>query len=494
MEKYILAIDQGTTSTRAIIFDSKQNPVKVSQKEIQVFFPKPSWVEQDANEIWLSTLSCLAGVFYDGEIKPEQINAIGITNQRETTVVWDSRTGLPVYHAIVWQSRQTAEIIDDLKAKGYEEIIKEKTGLILDPYFSASKIKWILDNVPAAKNNDHLLFGTIDTWLLWRLTNGEVHATDVTNASRTCLFNIHTLDWDEELLDIWGIKREMLPEVKDTSGFFGYVDKSHFFNTTCPITAMVGDQQAALFGESCFEKGEIKNTYGTGGFILVNTGDNVIHSSNGLLSTVAWKIGNEVKYALEGSIFVSGSLIQWLRDEMGFITNASQTEEIANSVQDTNGVVIVPAFTGIGAPYWNKECRGSIFGLTRGTNNKHIVRASLEAMCYQSKDLVEVMQSDLKQKVRKLKVDGGASKNKFLLQFQSDILGIPVTKCANSETTALGACRLAGLETGFFSMDDFKDEETTSVYPNMDEYTRNKLYNRWKKAIDSAISFKDIED
>lgn len=494
MEKYILAIDQGTTSTRAIIFDSKQRPVKVSQKEIQVFFPKPSWVEQDANEIWLSTLACLAGVFQDGEISPSQINSIGITNQRETTVVWDSRTGLPVYHAIVWQSRQTAGIIEDFKARGYEEIIKEKTGLILDPYFSASKIKWILDNVPAAKNNDHLLFGTIDTWLLWRLTNGEIHATDVTNASRTCLFNIHTLDWDDELLDLWGVKRSMLPEIKNTSGFFGYVDKQHFFNNTCPITALVGDQQAALFGESCFEKGEIKNTYGTGGFILVNTGDSPILSNNGLLSTVAWKIGDEVKYALEGSIFVSGSLLQWLRDEMKLINNAAESEEIASSVSDTNGVVIVPAFTGIGAPYWNQDCRGAIFGLTRGTNNKHIVRAALEAMCYQSKDLVEVMQNDLNQKFRKLKVDGGASKNKFLLQFQSDILGIPVTKCANPETTALGACRLAGLETGFFSMEDFMNEETSTVNPSMDDDQRRKLYSRWKKAVESAISFKDKED
>lgn len=491
MEKYILAIDQGTTSTRAIIFDSKQRPIKVSQKEINVFFPKPSWVEQDANEIWLSTLSCLAGVFQDGEISPSQINAIGITNQRETTVVWDSRTGLPVYHAIVWQSRQTADIIADYKAKGYEEIIKEKTGLILDPYFSASKIKWILDNVPATKDNDHLLFGTIDTWLLWRLTNGEVHATDVTNASRTCLFNIHTLDWDDELLDIWGVKREMLPEIKDTSGFYGYVDKAHFFNNTCPITALVGDQQAALFGESCFEKGEIKNTYGTGGFMLVNTGDEPVLSENGLLSTVAWKIGKEVKYALEGSIFVSGSLIQWLRDELGFIVEAKDSEKIAESVEDTNGVIIVPAFTGIGAPYWNQDCRGAIFGLTRGTNNKHIVRASLEAMCYQSKDLVEVMQNDLKQKVRKLKVDGGASNNKFLTKFQADILGIPVTKCSNPETTALGACRLAGLETGFFSMEDFANEETITVVPDMNDDKRNKLYKRWKKAVESTISFKE---
>ena len=491
MEKYILAIDQGTTSTRAIIFDSKQRPVKVSQKEIQVFFPKPSWVEQDASEIWLSTLSCLAGVFYDGEIKPEQINSIGITNQRETTVVWDKTTGLPIYHAIVWQSRQTDKIIDEMKEKGYEPLIKEKTGLILDPYFSASKIRWILDNVPAAKGNDNLLFGTIDTWLLWRLTNGEVHATDVTNASRTCLFNIHTLDWDDELLKIWNIPRSMLPEIKDTSGLFGYVDKQHFFNHTCPITSMVGDQQAALFGESCFRKGDVKNTYGTGGFMLVNTGDKPIHSNNGLLTTVAWKIGSEVKYALEGSIFVSGSLVQWLRDQMEFIEKAADSEEVANSVPDSNGVVVVPAFTGIGAPYWDKDCRGAIFGLTRGANYKHIVRASLEAMCYQSRDLFEVIEDDMHEDIRSLKVDGGASNNKFLLQFQADILNVPVNKNMTAETTALGACRLAGIETGFFSMDDFTEEEALTVNPNMDEEKRNHLYNSWKNAVKATIGYKE---
>ena len=489
MEKYILAIDQGTTSTRAILFDKNQNPVKVSQKEIQVFFPKPGWVEQDAGEIWLSTLAVIAGVFKDGEIKPEQVEAIGITNQRETTVVWDKTTGIPIYHAIVWQSRQTSDIVDKYKALGVEPTIKEKTGLILDPYFSATKIRWILDNVEAAKDNDDLIFGTVDTWLLWRLTGGKVHATDVTNASRTLLFNINTLDWDDELLKIFDIKRSMLPEIKSTSGVFGEVDKAHFFNHTCPITALVGDQQSALFGESCFEKGEIKNTYGTGGFMLINTGNKPVISNYGLLSTVAWKIKDEVKYALEGSIFVSGSLMQWERDGLHFFADASETEDIANSIEDSNGVIIVPAFTGMGAPYWNQNCRGAIFGLTRGTQDKHLVRAGLEAMAYQSKDLTVVMEKDLNEKVRELKVDGGAARNNYLLQFQSDILGIPVIKCKNSETTALGACRLAGLETGFYTMNDFKNEEFVEYNPSMSEEKRDELYARWKKAVDATLGF-----
>ncbi|MBO5527415.1 MAG: glycerol kinase GlpK, partial [Erysipelotrichaceae bacterium] len=428
MEKYVLAIDQGTTSTRAIIFDSKQQVVKVAQKEITNFFPKPGWVEQDANEIWLSALAVMAQIFDGGQIKPEQVVSIGISNQRETTVVWDKETGLPVYHAIVWQSRQTSDIVAKFKEEGYEPMIKEKTGLVLDPYFSASKIKWIRDNVAGVKENPNLLFGTIDTFLLWKFTCGQVHATDVTNASRTLLFNIHTLNWDKELLDLFEVPESMLPEIKDTSGFFGYIDPRHFFNRTCPITALVGDQQAALFGESCFERSDVKNTYGTGGFILVNTGDEVIISKYGLLSTVAWKIGDEVKYALEGSIFVSGSLIQWLRDEMKFFIEAKESEELARSVTDAGGVVIVPAFTGLGAPYWNDRCKGAIFGLTRGSNRGHLARAAIDAMAYQSKDLVKVMEADLDEKIRHIKVDGGASVNKLLVQFQSDILEIPVIR------------------------------------------------------------------
>ena len=489
MERYVLAIDQGTTSTRAIIFDSKQQVVKVAQKEITNFFPKPGWVEQDANEIWLSTLAVMAQIFDGGQIKPEQVVSIGISNQRETTVVWDSQTGLPVYHAIVWQSRQTSDIVGKLKEEGYEPMIKEKTGLVLDPYFSASKIKWIRDNVEGVKDNPNLLFGTIDTFLLWKFTCGQVHATDVTNASRTLLFNIHTLNWDKELLDLFEVPASMLPEIKDTSGFFGYIDPRHFFNRTCPITALVGDQQAALFGESCFEKSNVKNTYGTGGFILVNTGDEAIISKYGLLSTVAWKIGTEVKYALEGSIFVSGSLIQWLRDEMKFFIDAKDSEELARSVEDSGGVIIVPAFTGLGAPYWNDKCKGAIFGLTRGSNRGHLARASIEAMAFQSKDLINVMEEDLKEKIRFIKVDGGASVNKLLVQFQSDILEIPVIRPLLAETTALGAARLSGLAVDFYSMDDFKEESFERYEPKMDHEEVERRYERWVKAVKATQEF-----
>lgn len=489
MKKYILAIDQGTTSTRAIVFDKNQNVVKVSQKEINVYFPHPSWVEQDASEIWLSTLAVIAGVFADHEVKPDEIEAIGITNQRETTIIWDKTTGIPIYNAIVWQSRQTNDLVDSYKARNFEDKVKEKTGLILDPYFSASKINWLLDKVDGARDNKNLLFGTVDTWLLWRMTNGKVHATDVTNASRTSLFNIHTLSWDEELLKLFNVPSYLLPEVKDTSGIFGYISKEHFFGVECPITALVGDQQAALFGESCFEKGEIKNTYGTGGFILMNTGDIPVKSDNGLLSTISWKIKDELKYGLEGSIFVSGSLIQWLRDGLKIISSAAETEAIARSVPDSNGVIIVPAFTGMGAPYWNQECNGSVLGLTRGCDKRHIVRAAVEAMAYQSKELVDLMSKETGVTIKELKVDGGASENKFLLEFQSNILNMPVVKCSQSETTALGACRLAGLATGFFTRDDFKDEITTRFEPTMSKEEIDKLYTRWKRAVETTLKF-----
>ncbi len=489
MGKYVLTIDQGTSSSRCIIFDENQKAIKVAQKEIENFFPQAGWVEQDANEIWLSVLSCLAQVFSDGEVKPSEIVSIGITNQRETTIIWDKTTGLPVYHAIVWQSRQTSDIVNKLKEDGLEPLIKEKTGLLLDPYFSASKIKWIRDNVKGVKENPNLLFGTVDTWLLWRMTNGQVHATDVTNASRTLLFNIHTLDWDDELLKIFDIPRSYLPEIKDTSCEFGYIDSRHFFNNTCPITCLVGDQQAALFGESCFDKGDIKNTYGTGGFMLINTGDKEIISQNGLLTTVAWKIKNEVKYALEGSIFVSGSLTQWLRDGLQLFKSASDTEAMAKEVEDSAGVIIVPAFVGLGAPYWNDECQGAIFGLTRGVNKCHIVRAALESQAYQSKDLLEVMQEDTKSKVKALKVDGGATANKYLLQFQADILGIPVLKPTNPESTALGAARLAGLEVGYYSMKDFENTACEEYQANMSEEEVDRLYKRWLKAVKATQEF-----
>ncbi|MBR5341156.1 MAG: glycerol kinase GlpK [Erysipelotrichaceae bacterium] len=489
MEKYVLAIDQGTTSTRAIVFDKDQKVIKVAQKEITNFFPQPGWVEQDANEIWLSTLAVIAQIFDGYEIKPEQIVSVGITNQRETTVVWDKKTGLPVYHAIVWQSRQTSDIVNKLKEEGHEPFIKEKTGLVLDPYFSASKIKWIRDNVKGVKENPDLLFGTIDTFLLWKFTCGEVHATDVTNASRTLLFNIHTLNWDKELLDLFEIPETMLPEIKDTSGVFGYIDPRHFFNQSVPITAMVGDQQAALFGESCFEKSNVKNTYGTGGFILINTGDEAIISKYGLLSTVAWKIKDEVKYALEGSIFVSGSLIQWLRDEMKFFMEAKDSEELARSVKDSGGVIVVPAFTGLGAPYWNDKCKGAIFGLTRGTSRGHLARACIEAMAYQSKDLIKVMEEDLQEKIGFIKVDGGASVNKLLVQFQSDILEIPVVKPLVAESTALGAARLSGLAVDFYKSEDFKDDEVEHYEPQMDHEEVQKLYGRWQAAVKATQEF-----
>ena len=489
MEKYVLAIDQGTTSTRAIIFDAKQQVVKVAQKEITNYFPHPGWVEQDANEIWLSTLGVMAQIFDGGQIKPEQIVSIGISNQRETTVVWDAQTGLPVYRAIVWQSRQTSDIVAKLKEDGLEPMIKQKTGLVLDPYFSASKIKWIRDNVEGVKGNPNLLFGTIDTFLLWKFTCGQVHATDVTNASRTLLFNIHTLNWDKELLDIFDVPEHMLPEIRDTSGFFGYIDPRRFFNRTCPITALVGDQQAALFGESCFEKSNVKNTYGTGGFILVNTGNQAIISKYGLLSTVAWKIGTEVKYALEGSIFVSGSLIQWLRDEMKFFVEAKDSEDLARSVKDSGGVIIVPAFTGLGAPYWNDRCKGAIFGLTRGTSRGHIARASIEAMAFQSKDLVKVMEEDINEKIPFIKVDGGASVNKLLVQFQSDILEMPVIRPLLAETTALGAARLSGLAVDFYSREDFKEEEVERYEPQMDHAEVEERYEKWQKAVKATQEF-----
>ena len=489
MEKYVLAIDQGTTSTRAIIFDAEQQVVKVAQKEITNYFPHPGWVEQDANEIWLSTLGVIAQIFDGGQIRPEQIVSIGISNQRETTVVWDAQTGLPVYRAIVWQSRQTSDIVAKLKEEGLEPMIKQKTGLVLDPYFSASKIKWIMDNVEGVKDNPNLLFGTIDTFLLWKFTCGQVHATDVTNASRTLLFNIHTLNWDKELLDIFDVPEHMLPEIRDTSGFFGYIDPRHFFNRTCPITALVGDQQAALFGESCFEKSNVKNTYGTGGFILVNTGEEAIISKYGLLSTVAWKIGTEVKYALEGSIFVSGSLIQWLRDEMKFFVEAKDSEDLARSVKDSGGVIIVPAFTGLGAPYWNDRCKGAIFGLTRGTSRGHIARASIEAMAFQSKDLVKVMEEDINEKIPFIKVDGGASVNRLLVQFQSDILEMPVIRPLLAETTALGAARLSGLAVDFYSREDFKEEEVERYEPQMDHAEVEERYEKWQKAVKATQEF-----
>ena len=487
MKKYILAIDQGTTSTRAILFDKNQQIVKVAQKEFPNFFPEPGWVEQDANDIWKTTLEVINELFETKEYKPEEVESIGITNQRETTVLWDKTTGEPVYNAIVWQSRQTTEIINRYKDK--ESLIRSKTGLVLDPYFSASKIKWIYENVKGVKDNPNILFGTVDTWLTWKLSNGKSHITDVTNASRTLLFNINTLNWDKELLDIFEIPESILPTIVDTSGHLAQVDPSNFFNQDIEIRSLVGDQQAALYGQSCFEEGSCKNTYGTGGFLLYNTGCKPHISKNGLLSTVAWKINDEVKYALEGSILVSGSLVQWLRDGLKIIKSAGETEEISKSVESSNGVYIVPAFTGLGAPYWDANARGSIFGLTRGTDSRHIVRAAIESQAYQSKDLIHIIEEEVGKKINNLKVDGGATANKFLLQFQADILEAPVLKNSFIEMTALGAARLAGIVSSFYSKEAFLHESLTEYKPSMDHSTVEDMYNNWKKAIKACQKY-----
>lgn len=489
MKKYVIAIDQGTTSTRAILFDKQQNILKIAQKEFTNFFPQPGWVEQDANEIWLTTLSVISELFSSHEYNPEDVESIGITNQRETTVVWDSRTGLPVYHAIVWQSKQTTEIVERYKAQGKEEYVRSKTGLLLDPYFSASKIKWIFENVEGVKDNPNILFGTIDTWLTWRFSSGKYHITDVTNASRTLLFNINTLNWDKDLLDLFEIPEYILPKIVNTSGHLAKVDPVHFFNHEIEICSLVGDQQSALFGQSCFEEGSCKNTYGTGGFLLYNTGSKPVISKNGLLTTVAWKLDDETKYALEGSILVSGSLMQWLRDGLKIIKNAADSEEIAYSIESSEGVLIVPAFVGLGAPYWNPDVRGAIFGLTRGCDTRHIIRAAIESQAYQSKDLIEAIEEELGQKVQSIKVDGGASANKFLLQFQADILEVPVLKNSFAEMTALGAARLAGLATGFYTKEDFKKENIFEYKPAMSHEEVVKLYRQWKKAIKACQEY-----
>lgn len=488
MKKYVLAIDQGTTSTRAILFDRDQKVVASAAKDIANYFPHNGWVEMDADEVWLSVLSAISELFHKRRIRPDDVETIGITNQRETTVIWDKKTGMPVYNAIVWQSRQTEDIVEYYRSKAGDDYIKSKTGLIFDPYFSASKIRFILDRIDAKAED--LLFGTIDSWLVYKLTGGEVHVTDVTNASRTLLFNINTLDWDEDLLRLFDIPHAMLPRIVDTSGYIGMVKPYHFFNMEVPISSIVGDQQAALFGQSCFGEGDIKNTYGTGGFLLINTGNKMVISKNGLLSTVAWKIKDQVQYALEGSIFVSGSLMQWLRDGLHLFINIGETEAIAKSVDSSGGVIIVPAFTGLGAPYWDAKARGMILNLDRGTDYRHLVRAGLEAMAYQSKDLIDIMAFDSGHSISRLKVDGGASRNSFLLQFQSDILNIPVIRNKQTESTALGAARLAGLATGFYTMDDFNNDQSEVFEPQMDRETAEYLYDRWTKAVKVCQSYK----
>lgn len=499
MEKYILSIDQGTTSSRAILFNKDGEIKGVAQREFKQHFPQSGWVEHDANEIWTSVLSVMAEVMNEHNIRAEQIEGIGITNQRETTVVWDKNTGRPIYHAIVWQSRQTQSICQELKDQGHEALFRDKTGLLLDPYFAGTKVKWILDNVDGARekaDNGDLLFGTIDSWLVWKLSGKEAHITDYTNASRTLMFNIHDLKWDKELLDILEVPESMLPEVKPSSEVYAHTVDYHFFGQNVPIAGIAGDQQAALFGQACFDKGDVKNTYGTGGFMLMNTGEEAVKSDSGLLTTIAYGIDGKVNYALEGSIFVSGSAIQWLRDGLRMINSAPQTENYATRVDSTEGVYVVPAFVGLGTPYWDSEARGAIFGLTRGTEKEHLIRATLESLCYQTRDVMEAMSKDSGIEVQNLRVDGGAVKNNFIMQFQADIVNTPVERPEIQETTALGAAYLAGLAVGFWeSKDDianrWKLEE--EFEPKMEEEQRTKLYKGWKKAVEATQVFK-LED
>lgn len=496
MEKYILAIDAGTTSNRAIIFNQKTEIIGIAQEEFTQYFPHPGWVEHDANEIWLGVLSVMSSVLIKTKIKPEQIAAIGITNQRETTVIWDKNTGLPIYHALVWQSRQSSDICDELKAKGYEDLFRDKTGLVIDAYFSGTKVKWLLDHVEGAKEkalNGELMFGTIDTWLVWKLSGGKAHVTDYSNASRTLMYNIYDLKWDEELLKILDIPLMLLPEVKPSSYKYTKTAPYHFFNQEVSISGIAGDQQAALFGQACFSPGSAKNTYGTGSFMLMNTGEKGIKSNRGLVTTIAWGVDNKVEYALEGSIFVTGSAIQWIRDGLEMIHNASESEKIALETNDNDGVYFVPAFVGLGAPYWDDKARGALFGLTRGTSYKHIVRAALESIAYQTRDVLQAMEQDSQIKLESLKVDGGAVKNEFLMQFQADILGVKVERPIVQETTALGAAFLAGLAVGFWtSKEDVKKHwQIDKVFkPMCEENKREKLYKDWQVAVKSTQSFK----
>lgn len=496
MEKFILALDQGTTSSRAILFNKGGEIVHVSQKEFTQIFPKPGWVEHDANEIWGSILAVIAGVLSESDVKPEQVAGIGITNQRETTVVWDKETGRPIYNAIVWQSRQTAPIADDLKEKGYTETIRNKTGLQVDAYFSGTKVKWILDNVEGAREKAEqgkLLFGTIDTWLIWKLSGGTAHVTDYSNASRTMMYNIHELKWDKELLELLDVPESMLPEVRPSSEVYAKTTPVHFFGQEVPIAGAAGDQQSALFGQACFTEGMAKNTYGTGCFLLMNTGEKAVSSNNGLVTTIAWGLDGKVEYALEGSIFVAGSAIQWLRDGLRMFKNAADSEEYATKVESTDGVYVVPAFVGLGAPYWDQDARGAVVGITRGTSKEHFVRATLESLCYQTKDVLAAMEADSGINLKSLRVDGGAVKNNFLMDFQSDILNVPVERPVTIETTALGAAYLAGLAVGYW---ENKDQIATQwaidkkFEPTMDEATRTSLYDGWKKAVATTRTFK----
>lgn len=496
METYVMAIDQGTTSSRAILFDHAGQVVASSQKEITQYFPKQGWVEHDANEIWNSVQSVMASCLIESGLQPNQVVAIGITNQRETTVVWDKSTGLPIYHAIVWQSRQSADLANQLKEEGLSELIHEKTGLLIDSYFSATKIRWILDHVPQAQERaekGELLFGTIDSWLVYKLTDGQHHVTDYTNASRTMLFNIHDLVWDKDILDHLSIPIQMLPKVCSNSEVYGLTKPYHFFGYEVPIAGMAGDQQAALFGQLAFEPGMMKNTYGTGAFLVMNTGTKALLSQHQLLTTIGYGINGQVNYALEGSIFVAGSAIQWLRDGLSLFEKASQTQAMAQASQASHDVIVVPAFVGLGAPYWDQEVRGTIFGLTRGTSKEDLVKATLEGIAYQVKDIIEVMKEDTQIEIPALMVDGGASRNDYLMQFQADILGLSVHRVANLETTALGAAFLAGLAVGYWQdMNQLKQlvQAPTIFDTKMEREQADHLYARWQKAVQAARAFK----
>lgn len=486
MREYIIAIDQGTTSSRAILFNKKGKIVDIAQKEFTQHFPQSGWVEHDPQEIWSSQREVLVSIVKRLE-KESTISGIGITNQRETTIVWNKKTGLPLYNAIVWQDRRTADYCKDIVDQGYADLIQQKTGLVIDSYFSASKINWILNNIEGARelaNQGDLAFGTVDSWLIWNLTDGQHHITDVSNASRTLLFNINTLEWDQELLDIFDIPKSMLPEVKSNSEIYAYTQKE-IAHIKAPIAGIAGDQQAALFGQLCVEKGMVKNTYGTGCFLLMNIGEEPIISKNKLITTIAWKIGNSVQYALEGSVFVAGAVIQWLRDEMCLIKSSEETEEIANSVKDTDGVYFVPAFAGLGSPHWDPNARGTLLGLSRGTQPAHIVRAALESIAFQNLDVIRAMELDSETKITQLRVDGGAANNNFLMQFQSDILECDVIRPEITETTALGAAYLAGLAVGYWkNIEEIKNlwSEDQTFKPNPQKLNVEKIQN-WDKAI-----------
>ena len=493
MKQYILALDQGTSSSRAIVFDEKGTTCAVAQREFRQIFPQSGWVEHDPHEIWASQASVIAEAISIMDINGLNLAGIGITNQRETTIVWDSETEEPIYNAIVWQDRRTSDYCDELKKQGLTDMIRQKTGLIIDAYFSATKIKWILDNVAGARKRAEkgkLMFGTVDTWLIWRLTRGEVHVTDVSNASRTMLFNINTLDWDQELLDLFGIPRSMMPEVKSSSEVYGHT-KTTIFAHKVPISGIAGDQQAALFGQMCTEPGMVKNTYGTGCFLLMNSGEKPILSKNNLITTVAWKIGDVVNYALEGSIFVGGSVVQWLRDGLGVIKSSSEVEALASQVPDTNGVYFVPALTGLGAPWWDQYARGTITGISRGTTTAHIARAALEGIAYQTMDITNAMSRDAGVPLKELKVDGGASRNNLLMQFQADILGTKVIRPQVVETTAMGAAYLAGLAVGYWSsIDEIRKQwQVDRIFePSWEEEKVRAAQDGWKDAVKRTLS------